>query len=371
MSRRTTAGRTGESMAGWRRFSSVAGLATGIAAAGAGAVIAAEKIAVGRIRVRPDPAADEPFGTLRGEPVEVVADDGARLHAEVCGPPDAPVTVVFCHGYTLSLEVWHYQRLGLEAGARLVFWDQRSHGRSGRSDPDLVSIDQLGADLHAVLAATAPGDQPVVLVGHSMGGMTIMALADQHPELFGDKVIGVVLISTAAGSIDPVTWIPAAIRPAVRAAMPSMMTGASRGRMAGVVERGRQSAGDIAFLGTRYLAFGDSKVSPTVVDFLERIVRATPIDVIADFYVALVGHEKRHALKVLSNVPVLVLAGDKDRLVDPELSDEIAESVKDAELVKIPGAGHVMILERPEEVNAGIASLVRRAMAKHRWTGSA
>ena len=358
-------------MVNWWRLTSVAGIAAGAVAAGAGAVVMAEKIAVGRIRLAPDPAASEPFGDQRGQELTVLADDGLPLHVELMGRADAQVTIIFCHGYALSTDVWYYQQAGFAAAYRCVFWDQRSHGRSGRSDPDLVSIDQFGADLHAVLSATAPGDQPVVLVGHSMGGMTIMALADQHPELFGDKVIGVVLISTAAGSIDPVTWIPAAIRPAVRAAMPSMMTGASKGRMAGVVERGRQSAGDIAFLATRYLAFGDSKVSPTVVDFLERIVRATPIDVIADFYVALVGHEKRHALKVLSNVPVLVLAGDKDRLLDPELSDEIAESVKDAELVKIPGAGHVMMLERPEEINAGIASLVRRAVAKHRWTGSA
>src|SRR6202000_1863954 len=111
----------------------------------------------------------------------------------------------------------------------------------GRSDPELVSIDQLGADLHEVLMATAPGDRPVILVGHSMGGMTVMALADQHPELFGGKVIGAALISTAATAIDPVTWLPVPpLRPALRLAVPSMMSGASRGRVAGVVERGRQ-----------------------------------------------------------------------------------------------------------------------------------
>jgi pimeloyl-ACP methyl ester carboxylesterase len=221
-----------------------------------------------------------------------------------------------------------------------------------------------------VLLATAPGDTPVVLVGHSMGGMTVMALADQHPELFGttphtprSKVIGAVLISTAAGTVDPATWLPAPLRPAVRAAMPSMMTGASRGRMAEVVERGRRSASDLAFLGTRRIAFGDPRVSPTVVDFLERIIRSTPIDVIADFYVALVGHDKRQALTVLGNVPVLVLTGDRDRLVDTALSDEIASSIRDAKLVRIAGAGHVVILERPEEVNEAIADLVTLALA--------
>ena len=85
-----------------------------------------------------------------------------------------------------------------------------------------------------------------------------------------------------------------------------MKTGASKRRIAEVVERGRQLASDIAFLGMRRIAFGDPNVSPTVVDFLEPIIRSTPIDVIADFYVALVD-EKGHALKVFGNVPTLVL----------------------------------------------------------------
>ncbi|HEX5189458.1 MAG TPA: alpha/beta hydrolase [Streptosporangiaceae bacterium] len=350
-------------MVSWRKFTGVTGLAAGAIAAGAGAVVMAEKIAVGRIRLRPDPAAGEPFGEPRGEVMTVRADDGLPLHVEVSGPDDAPVAIVFCHGYTLNADVWYYQRAGLSGTARCVFWDQRSHGRSGRSDPDLVTIDQLGADLHEVMRAAVPGDMPVVLVGHSMGGMTVMALADQHPELFGSKVIGAVLISTAAATVDPATWLPAPLRPAVRAAMPSMMTGASHGLVAEVVERGRQSASDIAFLGTRRIAFGDPRVSPTVVDFLERIIRSTPIDVIADFYVALVGHDKRHALAVLGNVPVLVLTGSRDRLVDPALSDEIASEIRDAKLVRIRGAGHVVILERPEEVNEAIADLVTLALA--------
>jgi pimeloyl-ACP methyl ester carboxylesterase len=359
-------------MVSWRRLTGVTGLAAGAIAAGAGAVVMAEKIAVGRIRLRPDPAAGEPFGDVRGEAMTVRADDGLPLHVEVSGPAEATTTqvaIIFCHGYTLNSDVWYYQAAGLSRLARLVFWDQRSHGKSGRSDPHLVTIDQLGADLFQVIMATAPGDMPVVLVGHSMGGMTIMALADQHPELFGSKVIGTVLISTAAGTVDPATWLPALLRPAVRAAMPSMMTGASRGRIAEVVERGRRSAGDIAFLGVRRLAFGDPDVSPTVVDFLERIIRSTPIDVIADFYVALVGHEKRHALRVLGNVPTLVLTGDRDRLVDPSLSEGVASAIRDAKLVKIRRAGHVVILERPQEVNEAIADLLAQALATRAGDG--
>ncbi len=221
----------------------------------------------------------EPLGQLRGRVLTVLADDGVPLHAEIDGPDDAPVTIIFCHGYVLSQDVWHYQRRDLAPAGRLVFWDQRGHGRSGQSSPEHARISQLGADLYAVLMAAAPGQAPVVLVGHSMGGMTIMALARQHPELFGTKVIGAVLISTAVWAVDPTAWVPAPLRPIARLATPPVLRGASKARPAVLVERGRQVGGDLAFLGTRFIAFGDPSVSPAIVDFLERIVRVTPVGV--------------------------------------------------------------------------------------------
>ena len=349
-------------MARWRRLSSVAGLATGIVAASAGAAIAAEKVAVGRIRLRPDPARDEPFGQLRGRPVEIVADDGVPLHAEVCGSEDAPVSIVFCHGYTLSQEVWHYQRQDLAADARLVFWDQRSHGRSGRSDPSHVSIGQLGRDLAAVLAGTVPPGKPVVLVGHSMGGMTIMALAAQQPELFGTTVIGVVLISTTAHLVDATTWLPAPLRPVARWAGPAVLRGSARGRRGELTEWVRGAANDLAFLSTRFIAFGDPDVSPAIVDFLERVIRATPIEVVADFYTALLEHDERGALPVLGRVPTVVLTGEGDRLIPAEQAAELAAAIPGARLVRVPEAGHAVILEQPEVVSEEIADLAALAL---------
>jgi pimeloyl-ACP methyl ester carboxylesterase len=325
-------------------------------------MIAAEKVAVGRIRLRPDPARDEPFGLLRGRPVMVIAEDGVPLHAEVSGREDAPVTIVFCHGYTLSQEVWHYQRRDLAQDARLVFWDQRSHGRSERSQPEHVSIGQLGQDLAAVLAALAPGPGPVVLVGHSMGGMTIMALADEHPEFFGTKIIGVALISTTAHLVDATSWLPGPLRPVARLAGPALLRGSSRGRRAAWTERLREAGGDLAFLSTRFIAFGDPDVSPTVVDFLERVIRATPVDVVADFYLALLAHDRRTALTVLGQVPMVVITGAGDRLVPAAQTAELAAAIPGARLVQVPDAGHVVILERPEIVTEEISDLVALAL---------
>jgi len=349
-------------MASWRRITGAAGLVVGVVAAGTGAVIAAEKIAVGRQRLRPDPESAEPFGELRGAELTVLASDGVPLHAEINGPDNAPVTIIFCHGYTLNQNCWHYQRRDLTAIGRLVFWDQRGHGRSGGASEDHVSVDQLGADLHSVLAAVAPGKAPVVLVGHSMGGMAIMALADQHPGLFGTKVIGVVLISTAASGVDPTIWLPAPLRPVARQVAVPVLRGVAKGRRAALVERSRDAAGDLAFLAAKRVGFGDPRTSPALVDFLERMIRATPVNVVAEFYLALLGHDKQAALGVLGRVPVVVLSGDRDRLVPTAQTQRLAAEIPGAEFIVVPGAGHVVILERPAEVNAAITRLVAEAV---------
>ncbi|HEX3490097.1 MAG TPA: alpha/beta hydrolase [Streptosporangiaceae bacterium] len=353
-------------MSRWLRLTKAGGLAVGAVAAGAGVVIAAEKIAVGRLRLRPDPAADEPLGQLRGRPVTVLADDGVPLHAEVAGPDDAPVTIVFTHGYSLTQDCWHYQRQALEGTARLVFWDQRGHGRSPRMWPDEdpaggVSIAQTGADLAAVLAATCPGDGPVLLVGHSMGGMTIMALAAQQPELFGTRVIGTALIATAAADVDPAVWLPPLLRPLARQAAPSVLRTAAQGRQAVLVERGRQAAGDIAFLSTRLIGFGDSSVSPTLVDFAERMIRSTRVEVIAEFYLALLDHDQQAALDVIGRAPAFVLTGDRDKVVASRLAGELAAGIPGADLILVPGAGHLVFMERPEVVNEAILALLARS----------
>ena len=72
----------------------------------------------------------------------------------------------------------------------------------GARRPGHATIEQLGRDLKHVLDTVVPHG-PIVLVGHSMGGMTIMALAEEYPELFGDRIVGVGLISTTAGGLEP------------------------------------------------------------------------------------------------------------------------------------------------------------------------
>jgi pimeloyl-ACP methyl ester carboxylesterase len=342
----------------------VVGGAVGLAALGVGLGLAAERYAVGRTRLRPDPEADEPFFDLPADRTTTVrADDGTALHVEQVGPVDAPVTVVFCHGYTHELAVWHYQRkeLAHDDGIRCVFWDHRSHGRSARGPAEHATIDQLGRDLFAVLEAVVPAG-PVVLVGHSMGGMTAMALADSHPELFGPRVVGVALIGTSTGRLADATFgLPAALMPVTRRALPWLTRGA-RWRP-GPFELGRRLGTDLAFLITRYEAFGDPDVSPALVQFVEQMTARTRIDVIAEFYDTFTTHDKLAALDVLRGVATLVLVGDRDRVTPRDHSELIAQTLddNDAQLVVVEGAGHMVQLEQPEAVTRALRALLDRA----------
>ncbi len=334
-----------------------------LAVAGIGAGLAAERQVVGAQRRRPDPEAREPFYGLKpDEVVPVLADDGVPLYVETVGDggDDAGTTMIFCHGYTQQMAVWHYQRrsLAAENPGRLVFWDHRSHGRSGRARPETETIDQLGRDLLAVLEATAPSG-PVVLVGHSMGGMTIMALADQRPDLFGERVVGVALLATSAGGMAEATFgLPAQVRPLTRVLVPWLTRGVRT--HPAFVERGRRLGSDLAYVGARRLAFGTGPVSPAQVQFCEKMFADFSVEVAAEFYDTFVDHDKLEALGNLVGTEVLIVCGTADRLTPVEHSRAMASALPHAQLVVMEGIGHMLQLEKSALVTLHLQALVRR-----------
>ncbi|MGW2116767.1 alpha/beta fold hydrolase [Streptomyces zhihengii] len=370
----------------WRRAGGVAGTAIGVIAAGAAAGVALERLTVGRgMRKKARLALDAtgPYGSLRGVPGTAVADDGTELHYEVedvdpqvAAPrrrrlfgrkAPAPVTVVFSHGYCLGQDSWHFQRAALRGLVRTVFWDQRSHGRSARgasqAGPDgvPVTIDQLGRDLKAVIDAAAP-EGPLVLVGHSMGGMTMMALGAQFPGLVRERVAATAFVGTSAGRLGEVNYgLPVAGVNVVRRVLPGVLR--ALGSQAELVERGRRATADLfAGLIKRY-SFSSKDVDPAVARFAERLIESTPIDVVAEFYPAFTEHDKSAALPVFAGLPVLVLAGDKDLVTPTTHSEAIADLLPEAELVIVPDGGHLVMLEHPEAVTDRLADLLVRAGA--------
>jgi pimeloyl-ACP methyl ester carboxylesterase len=332
-------------------------LAAGALAAGAAIGALAERSVMRSVGVG-SPDGGE-LGQLRGDPYVVTTSDGTVLHVEVDEAPDvdSDLTLVFCHGYALSLDSWHFQREALRGKARLVFYDQRSHGRSTRAEFDTHHVDQLGSDLFDVISAVAPTG-PLMLVGHSMGGMTVMALADQHPELFAERIYGVALIATTAGGLaSGELGLPGGIGPIFHRVAPAVAAAlATRGSL---IDRLRWNDTDLGLMLTRMYSFGSSATDQAG-RFVAGMVADTPIDVVAEFLPALQEHDKRDALTVLQHVELLVMVGDEDRLTPQNYSDEIVSLVPGAEYVVVRDAGHMVTLEKHEQVDEALLELLAR-----------
>lgn len=357
------------------RGGTVAGAAGVAAAAAAGAAaIAVERSARAR-RALPslDPAAG--YDESPDEVLTVVASDGVRLHAEIDHPKTqgqgtnrgtrhAPLTFVLSHGFTLSSRSWVFQRRALAAaGHRVVLWDQRSHGKSGRSDGEHTTIAQLGSDLADVIATAAPeGD--LVLVGHSMGGMATMALGHHFPELIAQRVQAVALVATSAGgggltNIGLGPWVGLI----VGRMGPSVLDRLAD--LTGLVGRVRRAGRRIEDALVEKYSY-DSPVSQELVRFTGEMIMSTPFDVMADFLKAIEALDEREHLAAFRGVQTLVLNGLGDLLTPPEHSEEIVARIPGAEHVLVEDAGHLVMLEHPDLVNQQLLMVAERGVRAER-----
>jgi pimeloyl-ACP methyl ester carboxylesterase len=340
---------------------SVRGKVFGIVASATGIAVAGTAVGVARRRsiiARRGSGDETEFGSLRSTPITVVAEDGVPLHVEVDECPGSPLTVVFVHGYALNLDCWHFQRAGYRGLVRAVYYDQRSHGRSGRSTDGHATIDQLGRDLARVIAEVAP-DGPVVVVGHSMGGMSLIAMAEELPDLFGRRVVGVGLISTTAGGIDPhrvlAPVVPSGLGSALALRAVALL---SRGHRA--VDGVRRVGRAVASVATDMFAFGDD-VPASYVDFVDSMLSATPFEVIADFFPNFSALDKFETVQALAEVPVSIVCGTSDKLTSIGHSRKLHATIPGSRLLELEGAGHMVMLERHEEVNAELDQLLAAA----------
>jgi pimeloyl-ACP methyl ester carboxylesterase len=341
--------------AGLGLVASVAALATGGIAIG----IELERRMVSKRIGRNSEADLNEFFSLRSSGPDVITPDGVVLHTEVDEGPAEDFTLLFVHGYGLNLDCWHFQRLHFCGQLRQVFYDQRSHGRSSRSEADLCRIPQLADDLLQILQEVV-GDTPVILIGHSMGGMTIMRLAQTHPELFGTRILGVALLCTSAGEIanhSPIRGIPG--RTFHRIAEPLL---AGLNRIPELVAQGRRAGSDLGYVVTRRLAFGPD-VPPRYVDFASEMLAGVPLEVVADYFPAFEEVDEFRALEILSTVPTVVIGGENDVITPIEHTARIIDLLPKAEAIRVENCGHLGMIEKHEIFNDAVDGLIDRVHA--------
>jgi pimeloyl-ACP methyl ester carboxylesterase len=308
--------------------------------------------------------ADEPSAQRSPHAATLDAPDGSRLHIEMEGPADKPV-IILTHGWALDSTAWYYVRKELAKSYRLVLWDLPGLGRSTQPADGRYSVERLAENLRSVIAHT--GDQPVTLVGHSIGGFMMLTLARKYPELMRHKVNGMVFMDTthtwplntvmASGLlkllrwpvIEPLLLLTILLWPLIwlsnlqsylngTSHIVNRITSLSRGVTRGQLE-----------YGTRF----NIKDKPNVIaKGLRAVLRwdetATPASI---------------------TVPVRVLAGDADRITKPEAGKAISQLAPHADFILIEPAGHNGLLEQGRQYGAAIADFVARVSQSSGTTG--
>ena len=337
-----------------------AGLLAGVAGISTVAGVSAAK-ALRQRRLINDAYEGEDFKLLDADRGCVVTTpDGTPLVVREVGPVTAPLTVVFTHGFCVRMGSFHFQRVALAqrlgTDVRMVFYDQRGHGQSAAAAPETYTVPQLGVDLETVLQVMVPV-VPVVLVGHSMGGMSVLSHARQFPRRYPRRVVGAALISSAAEGIARSPLGEALQNPALEAVR-------FAARWAPwAVHRTRGAVRSLIRPIIRDASFGSADVSPRLVEFSQAMIHGTAVTTLVEFLHALEVHDETAGLAVLARVPTLIACGSADLLTPAKYSEEMAEQLPDSELVIVPGAGHLVQLEQPEIINDALLRLVERARA--------
>lgn len=298
-----------------------------------------------------DPDQGALFETPRLEPeiVPVVSSDGAELHVRAYGSPDAP-PIVFSHGWTCSADFWNPQVNALADKYRVITYDQRGHGRSGIGSTPL-SPDVLADDLAAVLAATVRDGRKAEIVGHSMGGMSIVAWAGKYPEQVQQYASSVLLASTGTDSlVSETTVIPLPQR------FPRLPVPVGRAVLGSSLP---VPATPMTTRAIKYVAMAPGS-TPAEVAFCGRIVSECHPRTRGGWGAALSTLDIRDGLKNLT-VPTTVLVGTADRLTPPSHARRVAQILDDADnlerLIVLRGIGHMTSVEAVDDFNAEVERL--------------
>lgn len=270
---------------------------------------------------------------------ELPTPDGGVVHAIEKG---AGRPIVLLHGVTLRSDVWAPQFHQLTDRYRVIAVDLRGHGRSVPGTAGF-GLTRLGADLATLLETLDL--HGAVLVGHSMGGMTVMQFCGDFPQVLADRVAGLMLVATRAHQT-----------------VPPYLDSAARRLVAGGqhrVEAGHQLPGhELTSTRLARLAFGDHP-SPKAVRIVGEMGMAMDPAALLPSVGGLLEHDAREALR-RTHTPSLVVVGTRDVLTPVPSGSHLAHLLPRSELVVLRRAGHQLMQERPDELAELLDALVAR-----------
>lgn len=260
------------------------------------------------------------------------------------------VLAVFCDGILCDGFIWKYLWNDVAEVCDVAHWHYRGHGRSGAPvDKTKIDIGQHARDLKTVREHL--GDRKVVLIGHSMGTQVALEEWRRYPQ----NIAGIVLV---CGSFGKVTQSFRGV-PILDMILPKLMD---------IVDKQPEIVRAIWSRIPPDLAFKAAliarDVDPSHVrseDMLPYLKHMTTVDfpMFLRMLRAAGDHSAEEWLSEV-NVPVLVVAGERDTFTPASLSESMAERIPGAELLMVAGGSHVAPIEQPELVDARIRAFIER-----------
>jgi pimeloyl-ACP methyl ester carboxylesterase len=281
----------------------------------------------------------------------VASADGTRIAVEAHGPEHAP-HVLLAHGWVCRSSFWAPVVRRLRPQLRVICYDQRGHGRSSRPGPAGITPAALADDLAAVIAATT---ERAVVVGHSMGAMSLVALAGRHPEVLQRSVAAALLASTGVdelvGRLDLVS-LPAQLSGLVPDHVLRAVQFLTRGGLADA-RLLRTLPPGLARTAVRHITMSPSATAAQTA-FCTDIIRSCPPATHHGFARLLRDLDLSADVPRLT-VPAMVLVGTADRLTPAWHAHRLAEALpRGLGVIEIPGVGHLTPVQAPDAVASAV-----------------
>jgi pimeloyl-ACP methyl ester carboxylesterase len=300
-----------------------------------------------RLLARPD---ERPTSAVRGEGRMVASASGASLYVERAGLPAGP-PIILTHGWGMDSTFWNYAKTDLGDRFQLIVWDLPGLGRSKLAPHGEVSLSGFAADLETLVAEL--GGRKPVLVGHSIGGMTIQTLIRDRPEVM-QRLAGLVLLDTTY--TDPLrTMIAGGLMTALKPVIAGAMRLTVWLHPLVTLSKWQSYLSGSAHLAHR-LGFG-RHVTRSQLEHVTLLSTRNPAAVEAKGNLAMFGWDATGALGRLA-IPALVIAGDRDIVTRLEANRRIAEESPRARLEVVEGANHLGPMERADVYDRLIADFV-------------
>jgi len=283
--------------------------------------------------------------------------DGARLHVQSEGPAGAG-TIVLTHGWGADSDMWQYARRDLAGRYRVVTWDLRGLGDSTEPRDRNYSLDAMADDLHAVVGATSG---PVVLAGHSIGGMINLTYARRHPADLDGKVVGIVeMNSTYTNPVRTTRHGSLATKLQKPVAEPLLHATIALSPVVRVINTLRYWSG-VSHIQNASQSFAGTETRGQV-DFVSRYEVLSSPAVVARGALAMFHWDATEVLDDIP-VPVLLIAGPQDTTTLPAASEDMRTKLPHARMALAGPAKHMGPIERNHEYDAAIL-----AFAQHCFT---